>query len=63
VDVTATETQATALSVYVQVDGNRVLISNVKGVILDDYTVPQKVNFSGVKISIKTDSQFVVRDK
>jgi len=40
-----------------------VQISNAKGVILDDYVVPQKVNFSGVRISIKTDSQFVVRDK
>ena len=38
-------------------------ISNAKGVILDDYIVPQKVNLSGARISIKTDSQFVVRDK
>jgi len=62
VDVAASN-QATALSVYVQVDGPHVQISNAKGVILDDYVVPQKVNFSDAKISIKTDSQFVVRDK
>jgi tetratricopeptide (TPR) repeat protein len=62
VDVAALN-QATSLSVYVQVDGPHVQISNAKGVILDDYMVPQKVNFSGVRISIKTDSQFVVRDK
>jgi hypothetical protein len=63
VDVAAAATQATSLSVYVQVDGPHVQISNAKGVILDDYMVPPKVNFSGVRISIKTDSQFVVRDK
>jgi tetratricopeptide (TPR) repeat protein len=62
VDVAALN-QATSLSVYVQVDGPHVQISNAKGVILDDYMVPQKVNFSGVRISIKTDSQFVIRDK
>jgi serine/threonine protein kinase len=62
VDVAALN-QATSLSVYVQVDESHVQISNAKGVILDDYVVPQKVNFSGVRISIKTDSQFLVRDK
>jgi Tfp pilus assembly protein PilF len=62
VDVAAS-TQPTSLSVYIQVDGSHVRISNDKGDILDDYVVPQKVNFSGVRISIKTDSQFVVRDK
>jgi hypothetical protein len=62
VDVAALN-QATSLSVYIQVDGSHVQISNAKGVILDDYVVPQKVNFSDAKISIKTDSQFVVRDK
>ncbi len=62
VDVAALN-QATSLSVYVQVEGSHVQISNAKGVILDDYVVPQKVNFSGVRISIKTDSQFLVRDK
>ena len=62
VDVAALN-QASSLSVYVQVEGSHVQISNAKGVILDDYVVPQKVNFSGVRISIKTDSQFVVRDK
>jgi eukaryotic-like serine/threonine-protein kinase len=62
VDVAALN-QATSLLVYIQVDGSHVQISNAKGVILDDYVVPQKANFSGVRISIKTDSQFVVRDK
>jgi len=62
VDVAAS-TQPTSLSVYIQVDGSHVRISNDKGDILDDYVVPQKVNFSGVRISIKTDSQFVIRDK
>jgi hypothetical protein len=62
VDVVALN-QATSLSVYIQVDGSHVQISNAKGVILDDYVVPQKVNFSDVRISIKTDSQFLVRDK
>jgi hypothetical protein len=64
VDVAAAAaTQATSLSVYVQVDGPHVQISNAKGTILDDYMVAPKVNFSGARISIKTDSQFVVRDK
>jgi hypothetical protein len=62
VDVAASS-QPTSLSVYIQVDGSHVRISNDKGDILDDYMVPQKVNFSGVRISIKTDSQFLVRDK
>jgi eukaryotic-like serine/threonine-protein kinase len=62
VDVAASN-QATALSVYIQVAGSHVQISNAKGVVLDDYAVPQKVNLSDAKISIKTDSQFVVRDK
>ena len=62
VDVAASN-QATALSVYIQVEGSHVQISNAKGVVLDDYAVPQKVNLSDAKISIKTDSQFVVRDK
>ena len=61
VDVTASN-QATSLSVHIQVDGSRVQISNDKGVVLDDYTATQH-NFSGGKIGIKTDSQFVVRDK
>lgn len=62
IDVAASN-QATALSVYIQVEGSHVQIRNAKEVILDDYAVPQKVNLSNAKISIKTDSQFVVRDK
>jgi tetratricopeptide (TPR) repeat protein len=61
VDVVAA-TQATSLSVHIQVDGSHVLISNDKGAVLDDYLAPQH-NFSGGRIAIKTESQFVVRDK
>jgi len=61
VDVTAA-TQATSLSVHIQVDGSHVLISNDKGVVLDDYTAGRHT-FSGGRISFKTESQFVVRDK
>jgi hypothetical protein len=54
--------QRTLLSVHIQVDGSHVAISNDKGVVLDDYTAPQR-NFAGSRIGIKTESQFVVRDK
>ena len=61
VDVAAA-TQPTSLSVHIQVDGSHVLISNDKGVVLDDYSAGRH-NFSGGKIGIKTESHFVVRDK
>jgi serine/threonine protein kinase len=61
VDVAAA-TQTNSLSVHIQVDGSQVLISNDKGVTLDDYTVPQH-DLSGGRIGFKTESQFVVRDK
>jgi hypothetical protein len=61
VDVTAA-TQATSLSVQIDVDGSHVQIRNDKGLVLDSYTAPQH-NFSGGRIGIKTESQFVVRDK
>jgi len=55
-------TQATSLSVHIDVDGSRVQIRNDKGLVLDSYTAPQN-NFSGGRIGIKTESLFVVRDK
>jgi tetratricopeptide (TPR) repeat protein len=61
VDVVAA-TQPTSLSVHIQVDGSHVLISNDKGVVLDDYSAGRH-NFSGGRIGIKTESHFVVRDK
>jgi hypothetical protein len=61
VDVTAA-TQATLLSVQIDVDGSHVQIRNDKGLMLDSYTAPQH-NFSGGRIGIKTESLFVVRDK
>jgi hypothetical protein len=61
VDV-AVATQATSLSVQIDVDGSQVQIRNDKGLVLDSYTAPQH-NFSGGRIGIKTDSLFVVRDK
>ena len=61
VDVVAAA-QATSLSVHIQVDGSHVLISNDKGVVLDDYSAGRP-NFSGGWIGIKTESHFVVRDK
>jgi hypothetical protein len=61
VDVAAA-TQPTSLSVHIQVDGSHVLISNDKGVVLDDYNAGRH-NFSGGRIGIKTESHFVVRDK
>jgi len=59
-DATAT-TQATSLSVHIQVDGSHVQISNDKGVVLDDYTAQH--NFSGGRIGIRTESQFIARAK
>ena len=61
VDATAA-TQATSLSVHIQVDGSHVRVSNDKGVVLDDYTASPH-NFSGSRIGIRTESQFVVREK
>jgi hypothetical protein len=61
VDLTAA-TQATSLSVHIDVDGSHVQIRNDKGLVLDSYTAPQH-NFSGGRIGIKTESLFVVRDK
>ncbi len=61
VDATAT-TQATSLSVHIQVDGSHVQISNDKGVVLDDYIATQH-NLPGGRIGIRTESQFVVRAK
>jgi hypothetical protein len=61
VDVAAA-IQLTLLSVHIQVDGSHVVISNDKGVVLDDYTAPQH-NFAGSRIALKTESQFVVRNK
>jgi len=55
-------TEATSLSVHIQVDGPRVRVSNDKGVVLDDYTASQH-NFLGSRISIRTESQFVVRSQ
>jgi hypothetical protein len=55
-------TQATSLSVHIDVDGSHVQIRNDKGLVLDSYTAPQH-NFSGGRIGIRTESQFVVRDK
>ena len=55
-------TQATSLSVHIDVDGSRVQIRNDKGLVLDSYTAPQH-NFSGGRIGIKTESLFIVRDK
>jgi hypothetical protein len=60
VDVTAA-TQATSLSVQIDVDGSHVQIRNDKGLVIDSYTAPQH-NFSGGRIAIKTESHFVVRD-
>ena len=58
----ASATQATSLSVNIQVDGPRVRVTNDKGVVLDDYTALQH-NFSGGRIGIRTESQFVARKK
>jgi hypothetical protein len=55
-------TQATSLSVHIDVDESHVQIRNDKGLVLDSYTAPQH-NFSGGRIGIKTESLFVVRDK
>ncbi len=61
VDV-ASSNQSSSVSVHIQVDGAHVQVSNDKGAVLDDYAAP-KQNFSGGKIGIKTESDFVVRDK
>jgi hypothetical protein len=58
----AAATEAASLSIHIQVDGSHVLISNDKGALLDEYTAAQH-NFEGGKIGIRTESQFVVRNK
>jgi serine/threonine-protein kinase len=58
----AAVTQGTSLSVHIQVEGSHVQVSNDKGVVLDDYNSPEH-NFSGGRIGIKTESQFVVRNE
>ena len=57
---TVSSAQAAVLSIHIRVDGPRVRISNDRGVVLDDYTVPFK-DLSNGRIGIKTDSQFIVR--
>jgi len=59
---TVSAAQAAVLSVHVRVDGPRVRISNDRGVVLDDYTVPFQ-DLSKGRIGIKTDSQFIVRSE
>jgi hypothetical protein len=49
----------TSLSVHIQADGSHLTISNDKGVVLDDYTLPG--NFSAARLGIKSESEFVVR--
>jgi hypothetical protein len=56
----AVVTQETSLSVHIEVDGSHVLVTNDKRAVLDDYTAPEH-NFSGGRIGIRTESQFVVR--
>jgi serine/threonine-protein kinase len=48
-----------SLSVHIQADGSHLTVSNDKGVVLDDYTVPG--NFSAARLGIKSESEFVVR--
>jgi hypothetical protein len=57
---TASSAQAAVLSVHIRIDGARARVSNDRGVVLDDYTVPFK-DLSNGRIGIKTDSQFIVR--
>jgi len=57
---TVSSAQAAVLSVHIRVDGARARISNDRGEVLDDYTVPFK-DLSNGRIGIKTDSQFIVR--
>lgn len=55
----AAATEASSLSVHIQVEGSDVRVTNDKGVVLDDYSADH--SFSGGRIGIRTDSQFVVR--
>ena len=55
-------TEATSISIHIQVEGPHVRVSNDRGVVLDDYTAP-KQNFSGGRIGIRTESQFIVRNR
>ena len=52
--------QSAVLSVHVRIDGAHARITNDRGVVLDDYTVPFHDLSSG-RFGIKTDSQFIVR--
>jgi len=58
----AAATEATSLSIHIEVDGSHVRVSNDKGAVLDEYTALQR-DFSASRIGIRTDSQFVVRNK
>ena len=58
----AAAAEPTSLSIHIQVDGSHVRISNDKGAVLDEYTAPQH-NFSAGRIAIRTESQFVVRNR
>jgi tetratricopeptide (TPR) repeat protein/predicted Ser/Thr protein kinase len=62
VDVATAAIKSSALSVHIQVDGFHVLISNDNGLSIDDFVAVDH-NFSGGRISLKTDSQFLVRNK
>lgn len=52
--------QQSSLSVHIRLDAGRVRIANDKGAALDEFT-PPGADFSSGSISIKTDSNFVVR--
>jgi len=54
--ITATET----ISIHIQVDGGRVTVTNYKGTILDEYSA-QGYDFSSGRISVRTDTEFLVR--
>jgi len=53
--------QNTSFSIHVAVDDAHVRIANDKGVVLDDFVAPGQ-DFSNGRISIRTDSSFVVRN-
>ena len=52
--------QKDSLSVHIRVDGGQIRVINDKGAVLDDFTAPGQ-DFSNGRISVRSDSLFLVR--
>jgi serine/threonine-protein kinase len=52
--------QKDSLSLHIRVEGSHIRITNDKGAVMDDFTVPGH-DFSGGRIGVRSDSLFLVR--